>query len=75
LQAAGEAAGLSTEGCWPQGVFLTRVVQTDPTACAISTPAQARQFQTLTHPEHLGARFRVLVQSRTAQGAAATCGA
>jgi SAM-dependent MidA family methyltransferase len=28
------------------------------------TPAQARQFQTLTHPEHLGRAFRVLVQSR-----------
>jgi len=25
---------------------------------------QARQFQTLTHPEHLGRAFRVLVQSR-----------
>jgi hypothetical protein len=23
-----------------------------------------RQFQTLTHPEHLGRAFRVLVQSR-----------
>jgi len=69
LQAAGEAAGLSTEGCWPQGVFLTRVVQTDPTASAISTPAQARQFQTLTHPEQLGARFRVLVQSRAEERA------
>lgn len=75
LQAAGEAAGLSTEGCWTQGVFLTRVVQTDPTACAVSTPAQARQFQTLTHPEHLGARFQVLVQSRTAEGASGARGA
>ena len=28
------------------------------------TPAQARQFQTLTHPEHLGHAFRVLVQRR-----------
>jgi hypothetical protein len=25
---------------------------------------QTRQFQTLTHPEHLGRAFRVLVQSR-----------
>jgi SAM-dependent MidA family methyltransferase len=68
LQTAGEAAGLRTEGCWPQGVFLTRLVQTDSAASAISTPAQARQFQTLTHPEHLGARFRVLVQSRSPPG-------
>ena len=28
------------------------------------TSAQARQFQTLTHPEHLGRAFRVLVQLR-----------
>jgi SAM-dependent MidA family methyltransferase len=35
------------------------------------TPAQARQFQTLTHPEHLGRAFRVLVQSRW--GAALRC--
>ena len=28
------------------------------------TAKQARQFQTLTHPEHLGRAFRVLVQSR-----------
>ena len=28
------------------------------------TSARIRQFQTLTHPEHLGRAFRVLVQSR-----------
>jgi hypothetical protein len=28
------------------------------------TPAQIRQFQTLTHPEHLGRAFKVLVQAR-----------
>jgi SAM-dependent MidA family methyltransferase len=28
------------------------------------TPARIRQFQTLTHPGHLGRAFRVLVQSR-----------
>ncbi len=28
------------------------------------TPTEARQFQTLTHPRHLGCPFRVLVQSR-----------
>ena len=28
------------------------------------TPARTRQFQTLTHPEHLGRAFRVLVQSK-----------
>src|SRR5206468_3953106 len=30
------------------------------------TPARIRQFQTLTHPEHLGRAFRVLIQSREA---------
>jgi hypothetical protein len=29
------------------------------------TPARTRQFQTLTHPEHFGRAFRVLVQSRS----------
>ncbi len=62
LQAAGEAAGLRTEGWLTQGAFLTRVVQADP--AAIASPAQARWFQTLTHPDHLGTRFKVLVQSR-----------
>ena len=28
------------------------------------TPERIRQFQTLTHPEHLGRVFRVLIQSR-----------
>jgi len=65
LQAAGEAAGLSTEGLWSQGAFLTHLVQADLATSAISTPAQVRQFQTLTHPDHLGLRFKVLVQARS----------
>jgi hypothetical protein len=28
------------------------------------TSERTRQFQTLTHPEHLGRAFRVLVQAR-----------
>jgi hypothetical protein len=28
------------------------------------TPSRTRQFQTLTHPDHLGRAFRVLIQSR-----------
>jgi SAM-dependent MidA family methyltransferase len=67
LQAAGEAAGLTTEALVSQETFLTRIAQAVWTApCSSSlwkwTKAQTRQFQTLTHPDHLGRAFRVLVQ-------------
>ena len=65
LERAGELAGLLTEAWRPQGTFLTRVVQDDPSA--VTTPAQVSQFRTLTHPNHLGTRFKVLIQSRTGQ--------
>lgn len=67
LQTAGEAAGLRTVEFVSQTCFLTRLVKK---FCAGEiTPekfaaTRARQFQTLTHPEHLGRSFRVLVQSR-----------
>ena len=70
LQLAGERAGLRTEGLFSQSQFLTQIA-TQATeqdgrgdAAGAWTPVQARQFQTLTHPEHLGRAFRVLVQSR-----------
>jgi SAM-dependent MidA family methyltransferase len=67
IQSAGEAAGLTTEQFVTQAAFLSRLAarfwQTQENREQWS-PARARQFQTLTHPEHLGARFRVLVQSR-----------
>jgi SAM-dependent MidA family methyltransferase len=66
IQAAGEGAGLRTEGYITQPQFLTRIL-----ADAIKDPAfrdwntsRTRQFQTLTHPEHLGRSFKVLVQGR-----------
>ena len=66
IQKVGEKAGLKTETFSTQSQFLTRIL-----AKAVSekffanlNPKQARQFQTLTHPEHLGRAFRVLVQSR-----------
>jgi SAM-dependent MidA family methyltransferase len=65
LEAAGEAAGLKTEALLPQGTFLTRVVQAH--SSALASPAQVRQFQTLTHPDHLGTRFKALIQSRVHQ--------
>lgn len=76
LQAAGESAGLKTEGVSTQSQFLTQIFERtlrekssgEPAGSEHSeggwTPARARQFQTLTHPEHLGRAFRVLVQSR-----------
>ena len=67
LQQAGEAAGLTTEGFYSQPQFLTRIVQQQFQAPATTHPwgpKQIRQFQTLTHPEHLGRAFRILVQQR-----------
>jgi SAM-dependent MidA family methyltransferase len=66
IQAAGEAAGLTTESFQTQSQFLTRIlggaVKEKPFASLDAR--QVRQFQTLSHPEHLGRAFRVLVQSR-----------
>ena len=67
IQLAGEAAGLRTEGLETQANFLVRIAEA--AACPGApfqkwTPARLRQFQTLTHPEHLGRSFRVLVQTR-----------
>ena len=39
-----------------------RISKTDP--AFEWTPSRTRQFQTLTHPEHLGRAFRVLVQTK-----------
>jgi len=68
LQAAGEAKGLRTVELIPQQQFLLRVVQSatdapidDPQGW---TPERRRQLRTLTHPEFLGTRFQVLVQTR-----------
>jgi SAM-dependent MidA family methyltransferase len=67
LRETGESAGLRTEALIHQSQFLTAIVsRADSHAPAIQnwTPAQTRQFQTLTHPEHLGHSFQVLLQSR-----------
>ncbi|MBI5388712.1 MAG: SAM-dependent methyltransferase [Verrucomicrobia bacterium] len=67
LQRAGEAAGLKTEALVSQGQFMVGIasrVWAAPASFPAWTPARTRQFQTLTHPEHLGSRFRVLIQSR-----------
>jgi SAM-dependent MidA family methyltransferase len=66
IQSAGESVGLRTEMFSTQSQFLTRILEKASKDNSLGkwTSAQARQFQTLTHPEHLGRAFRVLVQSR-----------
>lgn len=67
IQKTGEEMGLRTELFGGQPQFLTRILERifkNPTAFGEWSAKQTRQFQTLTHPEHLGRAFRVLVQSR-----------
>ena len=75
IQKAGEAAGLKTELFSTQTRFLTEILGKtlrDKSFNGVVAPesgeggwsgSRTRQFQTLTHPEHLGRAFRVLVQS------------
>jgi SAM-dependent MidA family methyltransferase len=60
IRRAGEESGLRTEALVTQSKFLTEIV---PKVSAWA-PNQVRQIQTLTHPEHLGRPFKVLIQSR-----------
>ena len=67
IQAAGEAAGLRTERLETQARFLTDIARRawgEGSGFGSWLPAHTRQFQTLTHPEHLGRPFRVLVQAK-----------
>jgi SAM-dependent MidA family methyltransferase len=66
IQKVGETAGLMTDLFSTQPQFLTRILQKAVTEKPFAhlDAKQVRQFQTLTHPEHLGRAFRVLVQSR-----------
>lgn len=69
VEAAGRAAGLRTETFSTQQDFLTRIagrLWQGQLASHPWTQEHTRQFQTLTHPEHLGRAFRVLVQQRAA---------
>ena len=64
-QAAGEAEGLITVERTSQRRWLTGIVERRvslPDGAAWLTPDRVRQFQTLTHPDHLGRGFSVLVQ-------------
>jgi SAM-dependent MidA family methyltransferase len=66
LCAEGERAGLKTEALMSQEKFLTSIAA--PTFKEKDqeywTAERVKQFKTLTNPEHLGKRFKVLVQSR-----------
>jgi SAM-dependent MidA family methyltransferase len=66
VQKAGEEAGLKTDWFCSQPQFLTGILSraVNGKTFAGLDAKQVRQFQTLTHPEHLGRAFRVLVQSR-----------
>ena len=64
LKQTGEAAGLQTEFYDTQAAFLSKIFGKSA-ATAKWGEKEVREFKTLTHPEHLGRAFKVLVQSRT----------
>ena len=66
IQSAGEACGLKTESFLTQAQFLTRILDKASKTGEFGewSGKPARQFQMLSHPEHLGHAFRVLIQSR-----------
>lgn len=66
IQKTGEAAGLTTENFLTQTRFLTQILAKTEQAKNFGDwdNTRTRQFQTLTHPEHLGRAFRVLVQAK-----------
>jgi SAM-dependent MidA family methyltransferase len=66
IQRAGEEAGLKTESFCTQPQFLTRILEQGLKQNLFRgwSGKQTRQFQTLTHPEHLGRAFSVLIQTR-----------
>jgi SAM-dependent MidA family methyltransferase len=73
IQVAGEKTGLKTDMFASQEKFLSGTFDQTlkrPAGFVEWTQARLRQFQTLTHPQHLGRSFRVLVQSRPVESAA-----
>lgn len=71
IREAGESHGLRTTFYGGQRQWLTQRMAEALTLSgkrfAQWTPGRVRQFQTLTHPEHLGRNFRVLEQERNLQ--------
>jgi SAM-dependent MidA family methyltransferase len=66
IQKAGEDAGLKTEIFCTQPQFLTRILAKAMKEKTFGEwgAKQTRQFQTLTHPEHLGRAFQVLIPTK-----------
>jgi SAM-dependent MidA family methyltransferase len=66
IRKVGEEAGLITEFFNSQSKFLTEILAKAAQNNSFGKwdSNRTRQFQTLTHPEHLGRAFRVLIQSR-----------
>jgi SAM-dependent MidA family methyltransferase len=60
IKRAGESLGVKTQCFASQEEFLVRLVP----RIADWNSERVRQLQTLTHPDHLGRAFKVLVQSR-----------
>lgn len=68
IQQTGEKTGLHTEALISQARFLTQILAQAASAIPDQwqlAGKQIRQFQMLTHPEHLGRKFQVLIQSRS----------
>ena len=68
IRQAGEAAGLETKAFLTQAQFLMQIagsILEQKSDFGEWTPARAREFQTLTHPEHLGRLFRALIKSKS----------
>ena len=66
IQIAGERAGLQTDGYLTQPQFLTGILGEAVKDASFGewNARRTLQFQTLTHPQHLGRSFKVLIQGR-----------
>jgi SAM-dependent MidA family methyltransferase len=68
IQRAGETNGLTTFFSGSQRLWLTQQMELTLPHVGTAFPAwdstRVRQFQTLTHPDHFGRRFRVLEQGK-----------
>lgn len=64
LAAAARKAGLAVHPPERQGTFLTRLATPRLLEAPAPEPAWLRQFQTLTHPNHLGHVFHAVVMDK-----------
>lgn len=67
IRRTGEKEGLETVCIESQGRFFSRLLATEPTIQGLfkkPEPGRMRQWQSLTHPTHMGSAFRVLIQQK-----------